>query len=313
MNELGEFLRDKREKAELTQKKVADKIGVSCNTIQNWEKGSIPKDENRHKISQIYGVSEDEIIKVIYKSRKKERNKIDNWPSFLFDENTNKIVRKIHLGFELQELFGQLYMAGAITLEKKFSDYEEIDLKKLLPGDIEKHGGSIRVLKLAEDLKFVLRYVQESFLKEQLIKRPNEEFDLCSLDKEAICNYIDRGYKTFWDESEADNLRDVLDININMHKTIQLLLEMEKGDIYWTDDNVNNSRYGGPKEIWKYNNKPREELPEVFKDCECIRTIPLRGDFYKWYEKDSDDGSYKKCYIQITDIGKQLLQWWRGK
>lgn len=315
MDSFGSYLRNIREDAKLTQIEAASEIGVSRNAIQDWERDAYVPEENKiSKISKAYHVPERDIYHKLKICKQKEKKKVYNWPDFLFEENTNEIVKRLHLNLEQQELFGQLYMTGAITLEKKYSNYEEIDLKKLLPENIDKLGGSIHVLELTEGLKFVLRYVQESFLKKQLIKNQNEEFDLCSLEKQAICDYIDEGYKTFWDELEAEDFhKDYLDISINIKKMIPLLLEMEKKDIHWTDDNVNNSGFEGSKEIWKYNNHPREDVPQEFKQYNSIRNFPLRKDLYAWYEKDSKDGKYKKCYIRITDMGKKLLQWWRGK
>ena len=45
-NGLGERLRDARKDKKLTQEEVAEKIGVTTTTIQNWEKGKyIPKEK----------------------------------------------------------------------------------------------------------------------------------------------------------------------------------------------------------------------------------------------------------------------------
>ncbi len=314
MDSFGNYLQKIRKEAKLTQMEAAGEIGVSRNAIQDWEKDAyIPEEEKISKISEAYHVSKGNIIHMLKICRQKEERTVYNWPDFLFDEGTNEIVRKLHLNLEQQELFGQLCIVGAITMERKYSDYEEIDLSKLSPLSIEKMGGSIHVLKLAEELEFVLRYVQESFLKKQLSDNSDKEFDLCSLDKASICHYIDEGYKTFFDEFEANDLSENLYINIRMVETISLLSVLEKKEIHWTDDNINNSGFKSPENLWKYNNQPREDVPAEFRKYKNIRTIPLRKDFYEWYEKDSDNGEYKECYIQITDAGIQLLEWWRGK
>lgn len=315
MDSFGSYLRDIRKDAKLTQMEAANEIEVSRNAIQDWEKGVyVPEEEKISKLSRAYHVSKSEVLCMLKKCRRKEERTVYNWPDFLFDESTNAIVSELHLNFEHQELFGKLCIAGAITLERKYSTYEEIDLTKLSTESIEKMGGSIYVLKLKEELEYVLRYVQESFLKSQLIDNPDKEFDLCSLDKVAICNYIDCGYKTFFDEwDDANSPEENLHMNIKLKETLLLLSVLERKDIYWTDDNINNSDFKGSKELWKTNNRPREDVPKEFKKYKSIRTVPLRRDFYEWYEKDSDKGDYKECYIRITGKGKQLLEWWRGK
>lgn len=316
MDSFGNYLRNIRKEAKLTQIEAASEIGVSRNAIQDWEKDAyIPEEEKISRLSRAYHVPKENVIHMLKIYRQKEERKVYNWPDFLFDEDTNEIVKKLHLNLENQELFGQLCIVGAITMERKHSDYEEIDLSKLSPLSIEKMGGSIHVLKLAKELEFVLRYVQESFLKKQLSDNPDKEFDLCSLNKEAICRYIDDGCKTFFDDFDANDPSENLHINIRtrMTETISLLSVLEKREIHWTDDNIDNSRFKCSKELWKYNNRPREDVPVEFRKYESIRTMPLRKDFYKWYEKNSDNGEYKECYIQITDAGRQLLEWWRGK
>lgn len=165
MDSFGSYLRDIRKDAKLTQMEAANEIEVSRNAIQDWEKGVyVPEEEKISKLSRAYHVSKSEVLCMLKKCRRKEERTVYNWPDFLFDESTNAIVSELHLNFEHQELFGKLCIAGAITLERKYSTYEEIDLTKLSTESIEKMGGSIYVLKLKEELEYVLRYVQESFL-----------------------------------------------------------------------------------------------------------------------------------------------------
>lgn len=163
MDSFGSYLRHIRENANLKQMEAANEIGVTRNAIQDWEHNAyVPKEEKIPTIAKVYHVSKEEISRKLKICRQKEERTVYNWPDFLFDESTNAIVSELHLNFEHQELFGKLCIAGAITLERKYSTYEEIDLSKLSTESIEKMGGSIYVLKLKEELEYVLRYVQEN-------------------------------------------------------------------------------------------------------------------------------------------------------
>lgn len=55
-------LRAARTNANLTQKEAAEKIGVSKDTISNWENGiTSPSVEKFKQIEKIYGISYDEL------------------------------------------------------------------------------------------------------------------------------------------------------------------------------------------------------------------------------------------------------------
>lgn len=62
--EVGERLKKRREELELTQEYVAEVLGVSRQTISNWENSrSYPDIERIVKLSDIYELSLDELLK----------------------------------------------------------------------------------------------------------------------------------------------------------------------------------------------------------------------------------------------------------
>lgn len=63
---LGKFLKERREKAGLSQKDVADKLGYSTpQFVSNWERGvSTPPLKTLKKIGDMYSVSADELFNV---------------------------------------------------------------------------------------------------------------------------------------------------------------------------------------------------------------------------------------------------------
>lgn len=59
---VGMNLKMLRVKKQLTQQEVAKSIGVSQNTISNYERNSrLPKKRNLVKLAEFYGVTEEEI------------------------------------------------------------------------------------------------------------------------------------------------------------------------------------------------------------------------------------------------------------
>ncbi len=62
--EIGEKLRTCRKKAAITQEDTADRLGVSRQTVSNWENGrSYPDVRSCIALSDLYGVSLDELLK----------------------------------------------------------------------------------------------------------------------------------------------------------------------------------------------------------------------------------------------------------
>jgi len=61
--EISKKLITLREKMQLTQQEVANKVGVSVSAITNYEVGNrIPKDNIKIKLASLYGVSVEEIF-----------------------------------------------------------------------------------------------------------------------------------------------------------------------------------------------------------------------------------------------------------
>ncbi|WP_295906261.1 helix-turn-helix domain-containing protein [uncultured Bdellovibrio sp.] len=70
-NILGEFLKEKRMKASLSQGDVANKLGYSTpQFISNWERGvSMPPINTLKKLGQLYKISADDLFEVTLAAR----------------------------------------------------------------------------------------------------------------------------------------------------------------------------------------------------------------------------------------------------
>ena len=62
--EIGQKLKEKRTCLELSQEQLAEKLGVTRQTIANWERSkTYPDIASVLKLSDLYGVSLDELLK----------------------------------------------------------------------------------------------------------------------------------------------------------------------------------------------------------------------------------------------------------
>ena len=63
LNKLGNNLRKLRTRANLTQKTVAQKVGVSAQSVRNWEVGrSEPKEDKLERLAELFGTNADAIV-----------------------------------------------------------------------------------------------------------------------------------------------------------------------------------------------------------------------------------------------------------
>ena len=109
MSSFGNLLKKLRNEAGLSQQELADKMDVSTNTIQNWEKGTTKVDYSRFGLlADIFNTPVDSLISEFCREESEKRP--NNWPGFLFDrfddEEINPIIDTLHLNRNQQDLFG---------------------------------------------------------------------------------------------------------------------------------------------------------------------------------------------------------------
>ena len=318
---MSRFVKTCRMNAGLTQEQLAERMGVSVVSVQNWESGKTKIEIRRYReLAAVFNVPVEKLIKeMIIEEDKKSP---DRWPGFLFDDYTNDIIDTLHLNLAQQDLFGLLYIYDAEYLKKTMIDFNTLndDLKKIPYGFIEKVG-SIQFMNQVDGLHSVIKYIKSEFLMKVLKQNPESEFNVKKLPKELICEFIDEGTKQIDDmadwgdgpeEYEAD---DGLMMRISMKKARIILPVLEKGEIHLTDGH--------------YENQPREDVPE-----EVLLMCDFKPDLWKEgyygsnnncayirngledvtdYRSVSGRGKDNKWFLEINDKGLQLLEWFREK
>ena len=348
MNTLGDFIKNARNNVNLSQEKLADRMNVSKQTVQNWEYGKTSI-EMKHisALSHYLMIPETIIIKEIL--REIDNNRKYNWPDFLFDERTNEIVEQLHLDSYQQELFGILYVYNAEYLQEKFLTTSTLreDLKTV-PYDFVAKAGSINFINAAHELQKVLKYVQPEFLLKYLTRHPDSKFDLCYLNKEWICEFIDKGYKPYDDFFSSDGEMDCFELedeaicfHINMTISKIVLPFLKKNELLILDSE---KKCGLPDNFPRsltclcpcegkpicFDSIPFEELDfnhnynlNVAKNlndkpmlCKYGNRCALNGLYMADIMKirvEKSDNQYEKVFLSITDLGYELLDWFNGK
>ena len=318
---MSKFIKTCRISAGLTQEQLAEKMGVSVVSVQNWESGKTKIEIRRYTdLAAVFNVPVDKLIKEMIIEEDKKRP--DQWPGFLFDDATNSIIDTLHLNLAQQDLFGLLYIYDAEYLKKTMIDFNTLndDLKRIPYGFIEKVG-SIQFMNQVDGLHKVIKHVKTEFLMKVLKQNPEAEFNVKKLPKELICEFIDEGIKPvddiaeWFDNPEEYEADDGLMIRISMKKARIILPVLEKEEIHLTDG--------------RWANPPREDVPEeVLLMCDFKPKLWREG-YYRIenncsyilnglegvtnYRPVSEPGIDDKWFLEINDKGLQLLEWFREK
>ena len=120
---MDNLLKQLREEANITQESVANSLGVSVNTIQNWERtGKIAK-EQLHDLLDLYGVDHLKrnrvVLSVFGDTRAPEqKSTVDNFPEFLFSGRPDivAVAKGAVLSADEMELFGYTYYMEIVNV-----------------------------------------------------------------------------------------------------------------------------------------------------------------------------------------------------
>lgn len=96
----GDYLKELRIKNNLSQEKLGERLGLSRQSVSKWEQGyAMPDTENLLKLSELYGVSVDTILKcgetAEADSAEVTENEKTASDSYVSDENSKKTETKI--------------------------------------------------------------------------------------------------------------------------------------------------------------------------------------------------------------------------
>lgn len=176
----NKFIKEKRKNCNLTQEKAADKIGVSVNTIQNWENENytVPRMDIIPDIAKTYKVSVYDIFRVIAADMEvqAERGKLNE----IFPDK----MSQLYLTREEQDVLGCYYLkyvGGKEICSFKNDSYEmariinRLKELKLISFGKKWIGQSHFVgedgLSITSLGEFVCRIIE---------KEPNQLFDVCN-------------------------------------------------------------------------------------------------------------------------------------
>lgn len=303
MDQFGYFLKRSRECAGLSQEQLAEKMSVSLTAVQKWESGkSKIRLDKIPDLAFILNISIDTIMKEVMSDIDKKRK--NSFPDFLFTEQENKFFSTLHLNLKQQELFGLLCIFWEEFKNDKYDNDPMIELQAI-PYQFINEVGSIQLMNITDGLLYVLKYVRKSFLLKVLSIAPDSEFDILTLPKPLICEFLESGYR-IPDEEWEDDRRLNIDINFTKAKEILPILK-EKSSVYLTDilpkqPCVKDMRLvkGLPNEFYKpYQGVKSEYVCQLTCGLETVTSLEI------------DDT--QRAVWKINEKGEKLCQWFNEK
>ena len=328
-NGLGERLRDARKDKKLTQEEVAEKIGVTTTTIQNWEKGKyIPKEKYWNKIEEIYTISPEEMKK--WAARSKALNK-NNWPYFLFFDDGNELAERLHLSRDELEVFAFIYREEDWENAEWHLTHRVQEMKiscNDFPDNFINEKRWINILKMFDQVKLVLYEVSAEFLMRWYKENPESEFNILQLPKDEICRFLIEGHSEHIDSETMDpDLKDPVTKEIYsplyyfsgfmLKWDIEMLRALNKsgGRIYWRTIKDSSEYFstsiGEGKLHCPVCPKELEDVMEKWWKEHPARDIGFTITSKFVSIRKEKVGGKEKVYIEINELGEKFVEWYK--
>lgn len=192
------YLKAARERNKITQNDLANKIGVSTTTIQNWETKQLPDKYHWKAIIEALNLDKEEFSKkYMEEAMPKDENEEQthsSFPDFLFPDDQIKQIKKLRLTADEQEFFGLKELYSVNRQMKGDYDFEITEAGDLpiLPYEFVQRVGAWQVINLNKSLSNKLGFF-EGYVISQIKKNPDQLFDILKCSPKQyyqLCEYI---------------------------------------------------------------------------------------------------------------------------
>lgn len=322
------FLKNARERCNMTQEALAEKIGVSPTTIQNWERKTLPDIAHWPAILEQLNLSRDEFFEHYENTAlpDAEEGSVPSFPDFLFPDNMVNQIKMMKLTADEQELLGleELYSATYNTDGAYKLKVTKTGSLPTLPYEYVRRVGAFHIMNLSDSLHKKIGE-HRNYVIAQIKTNPEKLFDVfkCSAvqllhlcDEIEVDYYGDYRHHYNWG-TELKNILKLLECIADADNSL-VIAEADKNywPSYWRKrDNYSSfaKNIESHSEQWMKIVEKESENPDYLEAKEKYEKDKR---FYEEHASMMDHAPVPPEYhgtknVEMTERGQQLLAWYK--
>lgn len=338
------LLKQLREEANFTQETVADKLGVSVNTIQNWERTSKLAKESLHELLDFYGVDKmtrNRVVLAIFGDNYVSESKgLDNFPEFLFKGRPDIVLaaRSATLTSDEMELFGYSFYMDGLNVSNRDWGYGSngFPMEYSLFKDF---GGYFNTMKLINSIKGRIGEYskKESYTSNGRslarrvynygLKNPGEKFSFCEMSKKDIVDGIEElpnldapgtNIKHLYDNCKAVQEPVFLGTSVQSHIGKKEMPEAVKrminvnGTSYWKNITYETNIDEVSSQCIEIDKKEKSDIDYQKRKKQYLLDEKAYDEHPSLYDKKPSFAYEYEYWLKLTRIGRQYIEWWEG-
>lgn len=307
----------------MTQEALAEKIGVTSTTIQNWEKKTLPDISHWPVIIEQLNISREEFLKHYENTAlpDEEEGNVSSFPDFLFPDNMVNRIEIMKLTADEQELLGleELY---SVTYNMN-GDYRFKVTKTgslpTLPYEYVRRVGAFHIMNLSDSLHKKIDGYRD-YVIAQIKTNPEKPFDIfkCSaVQLLHLCDDIE--YHTYNWGTELRNVLKLLERIADADNSL-VIAETNKDYTGWFDQWKNRDNYSSFVKSVEFHNEQWMKIVEKESKnpdyLEAKEKYEKDKRFYEEHASMMDHAPAPPRYhgtknVEMTERGQQLLAWYK--
>lgn len=323
------FLKNARERCNMTQEALAEKIGVTSTTIQNWEKKTLPDISHWPAILEQLNISRKEFLEHYENTAlpDEEEGNVSSFPDFLFPDNMVNQIKMMRLTADEQELLG---LEGLYSATHNMDEYHEFKTTEtgslsILPYEYVRRVGAFHVMNLSDSLhKKIGGY--RNYVIAQIKMKPEKTFDIfkCSaVQLLHLCDEIEVDYYNGCRHHHYNwgtELRNIIKLLECIADADNSLVIAEANNNHWTNNWKEYDNYSSfaesiesHSEQWMKIVEKESENPDYLEAKEKYEKDKR---FYEEHASMMDHAPVPPEYhgtknVEMTERGQQLLAWYK--
>lgn len=325
------FLKNARERCNMTQETLAEKIGVTPTTIQNWEKKTLPDISHWPAIIEQLNLSKEEFLEHYGNTAlpDEEEGNVSSFPDFLFPDNMVNQIKMMKLTADEQELLGLEELYGATY--NMDGDYRFKVTKTgsllTLPYEYVRRVGAFHVMNLSDSLHKKIDGYRD-YVIAQIKTNPEKTFDIfkhSAVQLLHLCDDIKINYHSNCSHrtdnwgTELRNILKLLECVADADNSL-VIAETNKNATHWSEQWKTRDNYSSFVESVELHNEQWMKIVEKESEnpdyLEAKEKYEKDKRFYEEHASMMDHAPVPPEYhgtknVEMTERGQRLLAWYK--